>query len=191
MSGCCQPDALLGTYVRSRRCAAHDFGDLTSGTIFYEDVAESDAANNRATLNKDMLDAIIARSVLNGIIGEDADGNTQYFSYYKQSEHDNNGNYTGAYTGRVLDKDGNALVLCKYGFYVKDTVGSNDSSYKDFDKEYCRTNAAEPALKSDEEIATMVEYFQKKSRSTPTWVTAAKKLSRLSPATASTICTTV
>ncbi|MDY3235827.1 MAG: hypothetical protein SOW89_03245, partial [Eubacteriales bacterium] len=138
------------------------FGDLTSGTIFYEDVAESDAANNRATLNKDMLDAIIARSVLNGIIGEDADGNTQYFSYYKQSEHDNNGNYTGAYTGRVLDKDGNALVLCKYGFYVKDTVGSNDSSYKDFDKEYCRTNAAEPAVKSDEEIATMVEYFQKK-----------------------------
>lgn len=138
------------------------FGDLTSGTIFYEDVAESDAANNRATLNKDMLDAVIARSVLNGIIGEDADGNTQYFSYYKQSEHDNNGNYTGAYTGRVVDKDGNALVLCKYGFYVKDTVGSNDSSYKDFDKEYCRTNAAEPAVKSDEEIATMVEYFQKK-----------------------------
>lgn len=138
------------------------FGDLTSGTIFYEDVAESDAANNRATLNKDMLDAIIARSVLNGIIGEDADGNTQYFSYYKQSEHDYKGNPTGAYTGRVLDKDGNALVLCKYGFYVKDTVGSSDSSYKDFDKEYCRTNAAEPALKSDEEIATMVEYFQKK-----------------------------
>lgn len=138
------------------------FGDLTSGTIFYEDVAESDAANNRATLNKDMLDAIIARSVLNGIIGEDADGNTQYFSYYKQSEHDNKGNYTGAYTGRVVDKDNNPLVLCKYGFYVKDTVGSNDSSYKDFDKEYCRTNAAEPAVKSDEEIATMVEYFQKK-----------------------------
>lgn len=138
------------------------FGDLTSGTIFYEDVAESDAANNRATLNKDMLDAIIARSVLNGIIGENEDGNTQYFSYYKQSEHDNSGNYTGAYTGRVLDKDGNALVLCKYGFYVKDTVGSNDSSYKDFDKEYCRTNMAEPAVKSDEEIATMVEYFQKK-----------------------------
>lgn len=70
MSGCCKPFALLGTYVRSRRSAAHDFGDLTSGTIFYEDVAESDAANNRATLNKDMLDAIIARSVLNGIIGE-------------------------------------------------------------------------------------------------------------------------
>lgn len=138
------------------------FGDLTSGTIFYEDVAESDAANNRATLNKDMLDAVIARSVLNGIIGENEDGNTQYFSYYKQSEHDNSGNYTGAYTGRVLDKDGNALVLCKYGFYVKDTVGSSDSSYKDFDKEYCRTNAAEPAVKSDEEIATMVEYFQKK-----------------------------
>lgn len=138
------------------------FGDLTSGTIFYEDVAESDAANNRATLNKDMLDAVIARSVLNGIIGENEDGNTQYFSYYKQSEHDNSGNYTGAYTGRVLDKNGNALVLCKYGFYVKDTVGSNDSSYKDFDKEYCRTNAAEPAVKSDEEIATMVEYFQKK-----------------------------
>lgn len=138
------------------------FGDLTSGTIFYEDVAESDAANNRATLNKDMLDAVIARSVLNGIIGENEDGNTQYFSYYKQSEHDNSGNYTGAYTGRVLDKDGNALVLCKYGFYVKDTVGSNDSSYKDFDKEYCRTNMAEPAVKSDEEIATMVEYFQKK-----------------------------
>ena len=137
------------------------FGDLTSGTIFYEDVAESDAANNRATLNKDMLDAIIARSVLNGIIGEDADGNTQYFSYYKQSEHDNSGNYTGAYTGRVVDKDNNPLVLCKYGFYVKDTVGSNDSSYKDFDKEYCRTNAAEPAVKSDEEIATMVKYFQK------------------------------
>ena len=134
------------------------FGDLTSGTIFYEDVAESDAANNRATLNKDMLDAIIARSVLNGIIGEDADGNTKYFSYYKQSEHDNNGNYTGAYTGRVVDKDNNPLVLCKYGFYVKDTVGSNDSSYKDFDKEYCRTNAAEPAVKSDEEIATMVKY---------------------------------
>lgn len=138
------------------------FGDLTSGTIFYEDVAESDAANNRATLNKDMLDAIVARSVLNGIIGENEDGNTQYFSYYKQSEHDNSGNYTGAYTGRVLDKDGNALVLCKYGFYVKDIVGSNDSSYKDFDKEYCRTNMAEPAVKSDEEIATMVEYFQKK-----------------------------
>lgn len=138
------------------------FGDLTSGTIFYEDVAESDAANNRATLNKDMLDAVVARSVLNGIIGKDADGNTQYFSYYKQSEHDNNGNYTGAYTGRVIDKDNNPLVLCKYGFYVKDTVGSNDSSYKDFDKEYCRTNAAEPAVKSDEEIATMVEYFQKK-----------------------------
>ena len=138
------------------------FGDLTSGTIFYEDVAESDAANNRATLNKDMLDAIIARSVLNGIIGEDADGNTQYFSYYKQSKHDYNGNPTGEYTGRVVDKDNNPLVLCKYGFYVKDTVGSNDSSYKDFDKEYCRTNAAEPAVKSDEEIATMVEYFQKK-----------------------------
>lgn len=138
------------------------FGDLTSGTIFYEDVAESDAANNRATLNKDMLDAIIARSVLNGIIGEDADGNTQYFSYYKQSKHDYNGNPTGEYTGRVVDKDNNPLVLCKYGFYVKDTTGSNDSSYKDFDKEYCRTNAAEPALKSDEEIATMVEYFQKK-----------------------------
>ena len=144
------------------------FGDLTSGTIFYEDVAESDAANNRATLNKDMLDAIIARSVLNGIIGENEDGYTQYFSYYKQSEHSNKVsadgvfNYTGAYTGRVVDKDGNPLVLCKYGFYVKDIVGSNDSSYKDFDKEYCRTNAAEPALKSDEEIATMVEYFQKK-----------------------------
>lgn len=138
------------------------FGDLTSGTIFYEDVAESDAANNRATLNKDMLDAIIARSVLNGIIGEDADGNTQYFSYYKQSKHDYNGNPTGEYTGRVVDKDNNPLVLCKYGFYVKDTTGSSDSSYKDFDKEYCRTNAAEPALKSDEEIATMVEYFQKK-----------------------------
>lgn len=172
------------------------FGDLTSGTIFYEDVAESDAANNRATLNKDMLDAIIARSVLNGIIGENEDGYTQYFSYYKQSEHSNKVNadgvfnYTGAYTGRVVDKDGNPLVLCKYGFYVKDIVGSNDSSYKDFDKEYCRTNAAEPALKSDEEIATMVEYFQKKSKSTPTWVTAAKKLSRLLPATASTICTT-
>ena len=138
------------------------FGDLTSGTIFYEDVAESDAANNRATLNKDMLDAIIARSVLNGIIGEDADGNTQYFSYYKQSKHDYNGNPTGEYTGRVVDKDNNPLVLCKYGFYVKDTTGSSDSSYKDFDKEYCRTNAAEPAVKSDEEIATMVEYFQKK-----------------------------
>ena len=144
------------------------FGDLTSGTIFYEDVAESDAANNRATLNKDMLDAVIARSVLNGIIGKNDDGYTQYFSYYKQSEHSNEVsaegvvNYTGAYTGRVVDKDGNPLVLCKYGFYVKDTVGSNDSSYKDFDKEYCRTNAAEPALKSDEEIATMVEYFQKK-----------------------------
>lgn len=144
------------------------FGDLTSGTIFYEDVAESDAANNRATLNKDMLDAIIARSVLNGIIGKNDDGYTQYFSYYKQSEHSNEVsaegvvNYTGAYTGRVVDKDGNPLVLCKYGFYVKDIVGSNDSSYKDFDKEYCRTNAAEPALKSDEEIATMVEYFQKK-----------------------------
>lgn len=144
------------------------FGDLTSGTIFYEDVAESDAANNRATLNKDMLDAVIARSVLNGIIGKNEDGYTQYFSYYKQSEHSNEVsaegvvNYTGAYTGRVVDKDGNPLVLCKYGFYVKDTVGSNDSSYKDFDKEYCRTNAAEPALKSDEEIATMVEYFQKK-----------------------------
>lgn len=144
------------------------FGDLTSGTIFYEDVAESDAANNRATLNKDMLDAVIARSVLNGIIGKNDDGYTQYFSYYKQSEHSNEVsaegvvNYTGAYTGRVVDKDGNPLVLCKYGFYVKDTIGSNDSSYKDFDKEYCRTNAAEPALKSDEEIATMVEYFQKK-----------------------------
>lgn len=138
------------------------FGDLTSGTIFYEDVAESDAANNRATLNKDMLDAIIARSVLNGIIGEDADGNTQYFSYYKQSKHDYNGNPTGEYTGRVVDKDNNPLVLCKYGFYVKDTTGSSDSSYKDFDKEYCRTNMAEPAVKSDEEIATMVEYFQKK-----------------------------
>ena len=144
------------------------FGDLTSGTIFYEDVAESDAANNRATLNKDMLDAVIARSVLNGIIGKNEDGYTQYFSYYKQSEHSNEvsadgvNNYTGAYTGRVVDKDGNPLVLCKYGFYVKDTVGSNDSSYKDFDKEYCRTNAAEPAVKSDEEIATMVEYFQKK-----------------------------
>lgn len=144
------------------------FGDLTSGTIFYEDVAESDAANNRATLNKDMLDAVIARSVLNGIIGKNEDGYTQYFSYYKQSEHSNEVsaegvvNYTGAYTGRVVDKDGNPLVLCKYGFYVKDTIGSNDSSYKDFDKEYCRTNAAEPALKSDEEIATMVEYFQKK-----------------------------
>lgn len=144
------------------------FGDLTSGTIFYEDVAESDAANNRATLNKDMLDAVIARSVLNGIIGKNEDGYTQYFSYYKQSEHSNEVsadgvvNYTGAYTGRVVDKDGNPLVLCKYGFYVKDTVGSNDSSYKDFDKEYCRTNAAEPAVKSDEEIATMVEYFQKK-----------------------------
>ena len=144
------------------------FGDLTSGTIFYEDVAESDAANNRATLNKDMLDAVIARSVLNGIIGKNEDGYTQYFSYYKQSEHSNEVsadgvvNYTGAYTGRVVDKDGNPLVLCKYGFYVKDTVGSNDSSYKDFDKEYCRANAAEPAVKSDEEIATMVEYFQKK-----------------------------
>lgn len=144
------------------------FGDLTSGTIFYEDVAESDAANNRATLNKDMLDAVIARSVLNGIIGKNEDGYTQYFSYYKQSEHSNEVsadgvvNYTGAYTGRVVDKDGNPLVLCKYGFYVKDAVGSNDSSYKDFDKEYCRTNAAEPAVKSDEEIATMVEYFQKK-----------------------------
>ena len=144
------------------------FGDLTSGTIFYEDVAESDAANNRATLNKDMLDAVIARSVRNGIIGKNEDGYTQYFSYYKQSEHSNEVsadgvvNYTGAYTGRVVDKDGNPLVLCKYGFYVKDTVGSNDSSYKDFDKEYCRTNAAEPAVKSDEEIATMVEYFQKK-----------------------------
>ena len=144
------------------------FGDLTSGTIFYEDVAESDAANNRATLNKDMLDAVIARSVLNGIIGKNEDGYTQYFSYYKQSEHSNEVsaegvvNYTGAYTGRVVDKDGNPLVLCKYGFYVKDTVGSNDSSYKDFDKEYCRTNMAEPAVKSDEEIATMVEYFQKK-----------------------------
>lgn len=144
------------------------FGDLTSDTIFYEDVAESDAANNRATLNKDMLDAVIARSVLNGIIGKNEDGYTQYFSYYKQSEHSNEVsaegvvNYTGAYTGRVVDKDGNPLVLCKYGFYVKDTIGSNDSSYKDFDKEYCRTNAAEPALKSDEEIATMVEYFQKK-----------------------------
>lgn len=144
------------------------FGDLTSGTIFYEDVAESDAANNRATLNKDMLDAVIARSVLSGIIGKNEDGYTQYFSYYKQSEHSNEVsadgvvNYTGAYTGRVVDKDGNPLVLCKYGFYVKDTVGSNDSSYKDFDKEYCRTNAAEPAVKSDEEIATMVEYFQKK-----------------------------
>lgn len=144
------------------------FGDLTSGTIFYEDVAESDAANNRATLNKDMLDAVIARSVLNGIIGKNEDGYTQYFSYYKQSEHSNEVsaegvvNYTGAYTGRVVDKDGNPLVLCKYGFYVKDTTGSNDSSYKDFDKEYCRTNAAEPAVKSDEEIATMVEYFQKK-----------------------------
>lgn len=138
------------------------FGGLTSGTIFYEDVAESDAANNRATLNKDMLDAIIARSVLNGIIGENEDGNTQYFSYYKQSQHDNKGNYTGAYTGRVVDKDNNPLVLCKYGFYVKDTVGTDDSSYKDFDKEYCRANAAEPAVKSDEEIATMVEYFQNK-----------------------------
>lgn len=138
------------------------FGDLTSGTIFYEDVAESDAANNRATLNKDMLDAVVARSVLNGIIGKNEDGYTQYFSYYKQSEHDNNGNYTGAYTGRVVDKDNKPLVLCKYGFYVKDTVGSNDSSYKDFDKEYCRTNAAEPAVKSDEEIATMVKYFQEK-----------------------------
>ena len=144
------------------------FGDLTSGTIFYEDVAESDAANNRATLNKDMLDAVIARSVLNGIIGKNEDGYTQYFSSYKQSEHSNEVsadgvvNYTGAYTGRVVDKDGNPLVLCKYGFYVKDTVGSNDSSYKDFDKEYCRANAAEPAVKSDEEIATMVEYFQKK-----------------------------
>ena len=144
------------------------FGDLTSGTIFYEDVAESDAANNRATLNKDMLDAVIARSVLNGIIGKNEDGYTQYFSYYKQSEHSNEtsdkevDNYTGPYTGRVVDKDGNPLVLCKYGFYVKDTVGSNDSSYKDFDKEYCRKNAAEPALKSDEEIASMVEYFQKK-----------------------------
>lgn len=144
------------------------FGDLTSGTIFYEDVAESDAANNRATLNKDMLDAVIARSVLNGIIGKNEDGYTQYFSYYKQSEHSNEVsadgvvNYTGAYTGRVVDKDGNPLVLCKYGFYVKDTTGSNDSSYKDFDKEYCRKNAAEPAVKSDEEIATMVEYFQKK-----------------------------
>lgn len=144
------------------------FGDLTSGTIFYEDVAESDAANNRATLNKDMLDAVIARSVLNGIIGKNEDGYTQYFSYYKQSKHSNKVsadgvvNYTGAYTGRVVDKDGNPLVLCKYGFYVKDTVGSNDSSYKDFDKEYCRTNMAEPAVKSDEEIATMVEYFQKK-----------------------------
>lgn len=144
------------------------FGDLTSGTIFYEDVAESDAANNRATLNKDMLDAVIARSVLNGIIGKNEDGYTQYFSYYKQSEHSNEVsadgvvNYTGAYTGRVVDKDGNPLVLCKYGFYVKDTVGSNDSPYKDFDKEYCRTNMAEPAVKSDEEIATMVEYFQKK-----------------------------
>ena len=61
------------------------FGDLTSNTIFYEDVAESDAANNRADLNKDMLDAVIARSVLNGIIGADADGNTQYFTYYEQS----------------------------------------------------------------------------------------------------------
>ena len=144
------------------------FGDLTSGTIFYEDVAESDAANNRATLNKDMLDAVIARSVLNGIIGKNEDGYTQYFSYYKQSEHSNEVsndgvvNYTGPYTGRVVDKDGNPLVLCKYGFYVKDTVGSNDSSYKDFDKEYCRKNAAEPAVKSDEEIASMVEYFQKK-----------------------------
>ena len=144
------------------------FGDLTSGTIFYEDVAESDAANNRATLNKDMLDAVIARSVLNGIIGKNEDGYTQYFSYYKQSEHSNEVsaegvfNYTGPYTGRIVDKDGNPLVLCKYGFYVKDTVGSNDSSYKDFDKEYCRKNAAEPAVKSDEEIATMVKYFQEK-----------------------------
>lgn len=138
------------------------FGDLTSGTIFYEDVAESDAANNRATLNKDMLDAVIARSVLNGIIGADEDGNTQYFTYYKQSNKDNKDNETGPYTGRVVNKDGDPLVLCKYGFYIKDEFGPDDSSYKDFSKDDCRKNASNPAVKSDEEIATMVEYFQKK-----------------------------
>ena len=135
------------------------FGDLTSNTIFYEDVAESDAANNRADLNKDMLDAVIARSVLNGIIGSDADGNTQYFTYYKQSEHNNKGEYTGPYTGRVVDKDGNPLVMCKYGYYVKD-VGidaPDNSSYTTIDGE-----PVQPATKTPEEIAEMKAYFEKK-----------------------------
>lgn len=135
------------------------FGDLTSNTIFYEDVAESDAANNRADLNKDMLDAVIARSVLNGIIGADADGNTQYFTYYKQSEHNNKGEYTGPYTGRVVDKDGNPLVMCKYGYYVKD-VGidaPDNSSYTTIDGE-----PVQPATKSQKDIDDMKAYFEKK-----------------------------
>ncbi|MDD7245649.1 MAG: hypothetical protein SOV23_05385 [Eubacteriales bacterium] len=133
------------------------FGDLTSGTIFYEDVAESDAANNRADLNKDMLDAVIARCVLNGIIGADADGNTQYFTYYKQSTKNNKGEDTGPYTGRVVDEEGNPLVMCKYGYYVKDTSNADNSSYTTIDGE-----PVQPATKTPEEIAEMKAYFEKK-----------------------------
>lgn len=114
----------------------------TSGTIYYEDLA--DAANERAELNKEMLDVVISRCVLNGVIGK------QYFSYYKTTEQ------FGPYTGLPVDKDDNELTLSKYGYHVlKSTYNVG---------EYEGTQDGQPSApkpKSVKEIADQKEYFNK------------------------------
>lgn len=127
------------------------FPDLTSSTIYYEDVAESDAANNRAELNKEMLDVVTARSIMAGYIGDhDGNGYTQYYTYYKTQ--DLYGSYTGYEINVSETNVVTPVVMTKYGYYA--TVASYDASTG------VGTVRMNPTARSESEISTMNAYFE-------------------------------
>lgn len=124
------------------------FPDATSGTIFYEDIAEKDAVDAKSELHKEMLDVIVGRSVLAGVVG---DGTVHaYYSPYKTDER------FGQYTGLPVDKDGNSLKMSKYGYWVLASTynvgafeGKQDGTPSD------------PVAKTAEQLATQKAYFAK------------------------------
>jgi hypothetical protein len=62
------------------------FADLTSGTIFYEDIA--DDGQGRSDLNAQLLDIFIERNVMNGVLGSEP------YDPPKENAMDENGNLT-------------------------------------------------------------------------------------------------
>ncbi len=127
------------------------FPDLTSGTIFYEDIAEKDGVDNKSKLHKELLDTIIGRSILAGVIG---DGDVHaYYSPYQTS------NKFGPYTGLPVDKDKNELKMSKYGYWVLASSYNVDSDAGN----YAGTQdgkPVDPIVKTEQELAEQHSYFQ-------------------------------
>lgn len=128
------------------------FPGLTSGTIFYEDIAEKDGVDNKSNLHKELLDTIIGRSILAGVIG-DGDSHS-YASPYKTSEK------FGQYTGLPLNDANQELKMSKYGYWVIAESYNVDSAFGNYAGKQ-DGKPSDPVAKTEAELAAQKAYFQK------------------------------